>query len=63
MNAATWASALNNGLWVAAPQTGALPATLGDQCESFLFDTALSDPLGEQAEPLTQCVAVGSTVF
>lgn len=62
VNADNLAAELRIGAYEAADIAGALRQTLVDQRESFVFETVLSDPVGEKVQFLKQTIDVGYTV-
>ncbi len=62
LNADVLADALELSAYEAAEMAAAIRSTLVAQRESFIFETVLSDPVGEKVEMLASYAASGYTV-
>jgi predicted ABC-type ATPase len=62
VNADTLTDALNVNPYEASELAAAIRSTLVQQRESFIFETVLSDPVGDKVETLASYAALGYTV-
>ena len=62
VNADVLSASLNVSAYEAAELASSLRAALVAQRESFIFETVLSDPVGEKVEQLSTYAALGYTV-
>ncbi len=62
INADELSASLNVSAYQAAELASAIRSALVTQRESFIFETVLSDPVGEKVEQLSSYVALGYTV-